>query len=137
MAETSKKRTVRIPLDYYKRPDKLSSRKLVLSAAAVLIAGGWASGLGWDFWSASRWQARSRGLASHGPLARPHATWDSQCEACHAPFRPIGQATWVAPVLGDSTRSDAQCQGCHAAPIHHASQDPQALACASRRSGEF
>ena len=93
MAETSKKRTVRIPLDYYKRPDRLSYWKLVLSAAAVLLAAGWASGFGWDFWSVSRWQARARGLASHGTLARSHATWDSQCEACHAPFRPIGTYT--------------------------------------------
>src|SRR4051812_7511129 len=131
MAETSKKRTVRIPLDYYKRRDRLASWRLILSAMAVVTAGVWASGIGWDFWSASGRESRARRLATHGPLARPHATWDAECEACHAPFRPIGLSTWARPVLGDSSRSDALCQGCHAAPIHHASQSPGEVACAS------
>jgi hypothetical protein len=131
MAETSKKRSVRIPLDYYKCPDRLTRWKGSLSMVAGLVALAWALGLGWDFWSGPRREARSRSLASHGPLVRAHATWDSQCEACHAPFRPIGRETWAAPVLGDSSRSDALCQRCHTTPNHHTSQSPQNLACAS------
>jgi hypothetical protein len=130
MAETSKKRTVRIPLDYYKKPDGLSWWRWVLSFVAVLVATGWAAGLNWDFWSASRREARMRQLASHGPLARSHASWDAQCDACHVPFRPIGQASWATPLFGDSRQSNTKCQSCHAAGIHHARQDPQELACA-------
>jgi hypothetical protein len=130
MAETGKKRTARIPLDYYKHPDRLAKWRLLLSAAAVLIATGWAFGLNWDFWSTPRREERARRLASHGPLARSHATWETQCEACHAPFRPIGQASWATPIFGDSSQSNGRCQACHAAPIHHASQSPKDLACA-------
>ena len=60
MAETGKKRAVRIPLDYYKKPDLLASWRLVLSAAALLVAAGWASGLSWDFWSALALRFRAR-----------------------------------------------------------------------------
>jgi hypothetical protein len=120
MAETSKKRTVRIPLDYYKRPDPLSWWKRLLSALAVLLAAAWVVGIGWDFWSPARRQERMLRLASHGPLARAHATWETQCDACHAPFRPIADA-----------QSNAQCRACHAGNIHHARQQPSELACAS------
>ena len=130
MAETSKKRTVRIPLDYYKRPDRLAWWRRVLSALAVLVAVAWAAGIGWDFWSPARRQERARRLASHGPLTRSHAAWEMQCEACHTPFQSIGVETWAAPVLGDSRQSSQQCQACHAAGIHHVRQQPPDLACA-------
>jgi hypothetical protein len=130
MAETSKKRSGRIPLDYYKKRDRLTSWRLILSVVAVLVAVAWASGLGWNFWSPSARAERARRLASHGPLTRAHATWDAQCEACHTSFQPIGLATWAAPVLGDSSQSNAKCRNCHAAPTHHASQEPLDMACA-------
>src|SRR4051794_6941704 len=105
MPETSKKRTVRIPLDYFKKRDRLTSWRLWLSVVAVVLAGAWASGFGWEFWSPSGWRERTRLLATHGPLAQSHAAWETRCEACHAPFRPIGQASWAAPILGDSSQS--------------------------------
>lgn len=130
MAETSKKRTVRIPLDYFKRPDPLDHWKTLLTVVGVVIAAGWAFGLGWDFWSRSRRSERSRQLASHGPLARPHATWELQCETCHIPFQPIGQTTWTARLVGDSRQSDTRCKSCHAGSIHHTGQSPEDPACA-------
>jgi hypothetical protein len=130
MAETSKKRSVRIPLDYYKRPDQFARWRRYFSVAAVVIAVALVAGIGWDFWSPARQAQRVRRLASHGELARVHATWEMECEACHVPFRPIGLATWVAPVLGDSRKSDQQCQACHTAGIHHSRQQPLELACA-------
>jgi hypothetical protein len=130
MAETSKKRTVRIPLDYYKRPDGLARWRWILSGLAVLVAAAWGLGLGWDFWSPGAIRQRTRQLASHGPLTKAHATWENECDACHAPFRPIGNSNWAAPVLGDSRQSNEQCQSCHGAGIHHSRQDPLELACA-------
>ncbi len=131
MAETSKKRTVRIPLDYYKRPDRLAWWRRLLSAVAVVLAVLWASGLGWDFWSAARWSERARGLASHGPLTRSHATWEMQCETCHAPSGSTGLASWAAPALGDFRENNKRCEACHVAGIHHARQQPLEDACAS------
>ena len=84
----------------------------------------WASGLGWDVRNWSRWAERSRSLATHGAVARVHATWENQCETCHVPFTPIGQTQWTTSFVGESTKSDAKCQACHAGPPHHASQDP-------------
>jgi hypothetical protein len=131
MAETSKKRARNIPLDYYKRTDRITTWRLILSAIACGLAAAWAMGFSWNFWSPSARADRARQLASHGPLTQSHAAWENQCEACHVSFASIGLATWAAPVVGDSARSNARCQECHAAPIHHASQKPQDLACAS------
>jgi hypothetical protein len=131
MAETSKKRTVRIPLDYYKRPDQFARWRRLLTVVAVVVAAALVAGLGWDFWSPGRQNQRMRRLASHGPLTRAHASWELECEACHLPFRPIGLATWIAPVLGDSRQSDQRCQACHSGGLHHSRQQPLELACAS------
>jgi predicted CXXCH cytochrome family protein len=62
-------------------------------------------------------------LASKGPVARPHAMWETKCEACHNPFIPINDSRWspslaAAPQDGGSGR----CQTCHAGPSHHASE---------------
>jgi hypothetical protein len=130
MAETGKKRAVRIPLDYYKRPDQFARWRRLLSIVAVVLAAAWAVGLGWDFWSPARLRQRARRLASHGPLTRVHAPWELECEACHAPFQPIGLATWATPVLGDARQSNDRCQTCHSAGIHHSRQQPLELACA-------
>jgi predicted CXXCH cytochrome family protein len=131
MAETSKKRTVRIPLDYYKRPDRLARWRRLLSALAVLLGVAWAAGIGWDFWSPARRQERARQLATHGPLTRSHAAWEMQCEACHTPFQAIGVETWAIPVFGDARLSSQRCQACHAAGLHHVRQQPPDPACAS------
>ena len=58
--ESSKQRTVRIPLDYYKRLDRLTRWGLILSGVAVVAVIWWASGLGWDVRNWSRWSERSR-----------------------------------------------------------------------------
>jgi hypothetical protein len=115
--QTSKERTGRIPLDYFKRVDPLHRLRGWLSAAAALASLLWLVGLGWD---AGEWPGRAaervRGLASHGPLARAHATWEAECESCHTPFRPINA---TAGSLGSS--GPARCRTCHAdVADHHA-----------------
>jgi hypothetical protein len=132
MAETGgKKRAVRIPLDYYKRPDQFARWRLLLSVLAVVVAVAWAAGFVGKFWSPGGRQQRARELASHGPVARVHAAWEFECEACHAPFKPIGLSSWATPVLGDSHQSNERCQACHSGAVHHSRQEPKDLACAS------
>jgi hypothetical protein len=115
---TAKQRAIRIPLDYYKRADALLWSRRLLSLAAAVVAVLWVAGsaLGWG--RADR--SRSIGaLTTHGPLARAHATWDNECEACHVPFSPIDGTSWVGRFFSHPRTSDAKCQACHNAADHH------------------
>ncbi len=62
------------------------------------------------------------GLASKGPLARPHAMWESNCEACHVPFTPVNGSRWSPSLRSGSHAGEDSCRACHAGPSHHASQ---------------
>src|SRR5438128_649526 len=122
--ETGKERRSRIELDYYHRPDPLARWRgrltlVVILAAATLVAVG-------SIWS----RDRSAGiripepsrLATKGPLAQPHAIWDSECAACHVAFTPINASRWSPSLWSGSRAGDARCKVCHAGPAHHASQ---------------
>jgi len=131
--ETGKQRRSRIELDYYRRADALSRWRGGLTLAAILVAASFvAAGSIW-----SRHQAAdslilepSR-LASKGPLARPHAIWDSTCAACHVAFTPINGSRWTPSLWTGSQAGDGACKTCHAGPPHHASQRAQDVpACA-------
>jgi hypothetical protein len=122
--ETGKLRSSRIELGYYKSPDAFARWRTRLTVLALALAGLW-FGLA-PVWTAGRANAvrlfQWDTLASPGPLARAHSTWESRCQACHVPFRPINGSRW-SPLLSADTRvSDQQCQTCHAGPPHHASQ---------------
>ena len=115
--ETGKQRASRIPLDYYKRPDRLERWKRRLLLAAPLAALAW--------WGGSWLLREDRGqrLYSHGPLAAAHATWEANCDACHEPFAPISrQAAWSAPLTGKGRGGPLRCETCHAGPPHHLTQ---------------
>ena len=118
LRETSRQRSSRIPLDYFKRRDAIARWKLWLSLAAALVVGAWLTGLGWDFRAWTLRAERSRVLASRGPLNRAHAMWDAECEACHIPFTPINGSAWTSRYVANSRASDARCQVCHAASAH-------------------
>ncbi|HEV3122252.1 MAG TPA: cytochrome c3 family protein [Isosphaeraceae bacterium] len=120
--ETGKERWSRIPLDYYKHPDHLERWKGILGAAALVLAlAWWGIGLAWD---SARGGLGGGSLgrlrASHGELARAHAPWESNCEVCHVPLRPIRGDVWAAAWSGGASASDRRCQACHAGPAHHA-----------------
>ena len=122
--ETGKQRKSRIELGYYKVPDAQSRWRFWLSLLALVAAGGWI--LIAPIWSPGRPRDvrlfQQNLLASKGPLAQPHATWDSTCEACHVPFTPINGSHW-APKLGSGTQAgDGNCRTCHRGPEHHKSQ---------------
>src|SRR5918912_1619389 len=108
---TGKQRASRIPLDYYKGYDTISRWKLGLSALALVLSlGWWVSGLAFGGRYGVRNSRGGRMRYTHGPVARVHATWEAQCDACHIPLTPIsGSASW-AGVLGDPKKSDQKCQ---------------------------
>ena len=134
--DDGKARASRIPLDYYKKDDAITRGKVALSGLAVLAAIGW--------WATGFTLGGSRGLyhsdsgrlrASHGPLARVHATWDARCEACHVPFRPITENAWATTFGLSAEGGVGKCRSCHASvEDHHADAqkagDPVSLACA-------
>jgi hypothetical protein len=126
--ETSKQRAARVPAGHYRRWDWNTRWKLALAAAALLAAGGW-----WA-WGFTRPDA-GRSRYSHGPVAAVHAAWESDCEACHEPFRPVNGNTWLADwTAGRGALPGGaanRCDHCHGGPPHHATAvgEPTCGAC--------
>jgi predicted CXXCH cytochrome family protein len=124
MSETGKQRQSRIDLGYYRLPDAQARRRGRLTLLAVLLAGGWIAAA--PIWGRGRGAGvrffQQGSLASKGPLARPHAMWETHCEACHVPFTPVNGSRWSPSVRTGSHAGDEQCRTCHAGPAHHASQ---------------
>jgi len=122
--ETGKRRGSRIELDYYRGWDAFYKWRAWLCLLVIVAVAGWVGIEG----LASRDRARGvrsaepSQLASKGPLARPHAMWDSSCTVCHQPFTPINPSRWAPALLTSSTVSDEACRTCHAGPVHHQSE---------------
>ncbi len=117
--ETGKQRAARIPLDYYKRPNRIERLKVGLAAAALVASVG-VAGAAWLF------RDGGRPYVSRGPVASVHAAWDSKCEACHADFRPMSKGAVTAALFGSPGSHDStvnqRCEQCHDGTAHHASQ---------------
>ena len=131
--ETGKDRWRRVPKDYFKGRDRLQTTKLFFSTLAFILSLSWlASGIDWK--NPAGWKSTDGNSlrANHGPLARVHAAWDNQCEACHVPFEPIDGRGLFASASSPSNRSSDQlCMTCHAGPSHHASViESEVKACA-------
>jgi predicted CXXCH cytochrome family protein len=131
--ETGKQRKSRIDLDYY-RQDRTVRRRGRLGVLAALGALIWI-GLGpvWDrrHPGAIRIFQQDR-LASPGSLARVHATWESNCEACHHPYAPVNESRWSPLAWLGARAGDTKCQSCHAGPPHHVAQlEADTPACAA------
>jgi hypothetical protein len=116
--ETGKFRASRIPLDYYKHPDRLDRWRRRLLGLAVVLSVGWC-GL-------TLLRGDSGRLSfSRGPVAAVHATWEDRCQTCHvSATSPISSETrWLPEWLTDRTQTpDHQCQTCHSGAVHHANQ---------------
>jgi hypothetical protein len=115
---TGKQRASRIPLDYYKHPDRMVRTKRVLT---------WGAGILTVVWIATAFVptgARPLGdnRFSHGPVATVHQPIDSDCAACHVNFAVFAS--------GKPFQGDQKCQQCHYGKdkdgndlaTHHASQ---------------
>ncbi len=122
--QTGRQRAARIPLDYYKHPTRLDWGRgwWALGLAALVALGWWATG-----WL---WAGQGQAYYSRGPVAAVHASWDSDCTACHTPFTPVGGEAWAKRFVTDAHAMNQKCEACHTGPPHHASATPD-LACAS------
>ncbi|REJ92423.1 MAG: hypothetical protein DWQ35_12255 [Planctomycetota bacterium] len=124
----AKQRASRIALTYYSKPDALTLWKVAAAGLALCAA------LGWVAYGAL---VPDEGAArvSHGPLCQAHATWDTQCDACHVDFQPIRADAWAVAwykSAADRADLDRGCRRCHAGPAHHAAQIPAEVGtCAS------
>ncbi len=121
IAESAKQRSLRVPLDHFRRADALVRVKLWLSAAAAALACGYVA------WLLFGGRAGA-GHASPGPVAGVHAAWNDDCQSCHVSFRPLSSGAVDLPSLagfgpGAGTAAhrellDWACEKCHAAAAH-------------------
>jgi hypothetical protein len=118
--ETGKQRAARIPLDYYKRPNRMERRKNALAVLALLLTVGVAG---------AAWMLRDGGKAyiSRGPVASVHAAWENKCEACHTSFQPMSKNSFLSSLFGAATgahdsAANLQCSQCHDGTPHHKNQ---------------
>ena len=100
--ETGKRRRSRIELGYYRTPDRFSRWRGRLCMIAILTAAAWLviSAIAGRDAASHAWSLEPSRLASKGPLAQPHALWDSKCDACHVSFAPINRFALGAFALG-------------------------------------
>lgn len=135
--ESAKERSLRIPLDYLQRPDRLVRVKWQLSVLLLLLTGGYVAALAiFPRWG--RWQA------SPGALAAAHASFYDDCQACHRqPLAPLRPDSLPLAYLGDPDRArqlhEAACLRCHDVPSHHphapAAGIPACAACHREHQG--
>lgn len=106
--DTTREKASRIQRDYYLRPSPLQRLRWVLVVTAV------AGGAAWCVWGGFD-PVRHH---TPGPVATAHARWESDCNACHVPFTPVKDGTWLSTA---ETRAamDAKCEACHRGPPHH------------------
>lgn len=114
--ETGKKRASRIPLNYYKTPNRMERWKSKLALLALLVTAG-AVGAAWVL------RDGGKEFISRGPVAGVHAAWDNQCQACHADFKPMTKGNVASAFFGQSGSHDfasnLRCEQCHAGTDHN------------------
>jgi hypothetical protein len=135
--ETGKGRATRIPLDYFKTPNRIEKTKLGLTALAVVASGAWVA---WGAFMPSGPESQY----SRGPLMSKHADNADiarSCETCHVPFTAISEGCWMMP-KDHRSAAEKQCQVCHspnpkvagtsksAYDHHHNSKPESVLSCA-------
>lgn len=105
---TSREHVSRIDRGYYKRPSPQRAWR------AWLVVAGFTAAAAWCVWAVVD---RPLQLAP-GPVVAGHARWEQDCNACHVPFMPIKDDTWLS---SDRTRAamDAKCEACHRSAVHH------------------
>ena len=118
---TSREHVSRIDRSYFQRPSQFQITRRWLIVAGLAAAVAWCG-----------WAAIDAALhVAPGPVHAAHAKWEKDCSACHVPFSPIKNDTWLSTA---QTRHvmDAKCEACHRGPAHHPLQmAAEAGSCAS------
>ncbi len=126
---TGKQKAQRIDLAYHRRTDPFRSWRSYLTVVAVVGALGYAA-FGLFAGPAGEYQF------THGPLSAPHAHIDRDCGACHEPFAPIRDDSFLSKWLESPRRcsenrlppdrgggvSDTKCAKCHQETLGHHGQ---------------
>src|SRR5262245_29658753 len=101
---TGKQHAFRIPLDYYKKPDPVFKRKLVLTGVAGVAAVVWLATLVLP----GKSSPLNNNRFSHGTVCTHHQPFVHDCSACHVNFAFIG-----AKNENGSFKGDNKCMECH------------------------
>lgn len=106
--QTSRGQVSRIDRGYFHRRSRFERARSWLIVACLGL------GVAWVAWGAYD----TRLHYSPGPVTTVHAKWENDCNACHVPFQPIKDKTWVSTA---ATRQamDRKCEACHRGPAHH------------------
>ena len=105
---TSRTLVSRIDRSYFHRPNALARMRRLLVLISFIFGVGWCVGGAID-------------TAKHhapGPVAHVHAKWENDCEACHVPYSPIKDNTWLTSQKSMQVL-ETKCQVCHRVGIHH------------------
>ncbi len=94
----------RIPLQYYKTPDPVFRRKLVLAGVAAVASVIWIA----TMFAPAKTPVIGKERFSHGPVCQAHAAFGQECSACHVNFAMFG-----AKDSDGRFKSDAKCTECH------------------------
>jgi len=106
--QTSRGQVSRIDRSYFQRRSRFQQARWWLIVACLAL------GAAWAVWGAFD----NRLHHSPGDVAAVHAKWETDCNACHVPFSPIKDNTWLSTA---ATRQamDGKCEACHRGPAHH------------------
>jgi hypothetical protein len=110
---SGKQRASRIPLDYYKHPDRVVRTKRFLTLVLLAVTGVWVVSY---FALAGSSTPLSTSRFSHGPVASVHAKFENDCGQCHVNFSFLSGSLdgQEARKLGCSHfAGDKQCMECH------------------------
>jgi hypothetical protein len=118
--ERAKTRASRIALTYYNRPDRFYRARYRFALAAVSLV---TLFITVAYLTLKPNDTRSRNfrlssLASPGPVARPHALWESRCEACHTASESLNPER-SAKIFHSETDQNTKCFDCHQFAPHH------------------
>src|SRR5262245_15570544 len=116
--ETGKQRAFRIPLDYYKKPDPVFRRKLVLTGIISIAVLVWLGTL----MVPAKNSPLNNNRFSHGTVCTHHQPFVHDCAACHVDFAVFGARNEEGVFKGDQ-----KCMECHlnaGGAVHHDTQSP-------------
>ena len=106
--QTSRGQVSRIDRSYFHRRSRFQRARWWLIFAGLGLGAAWAAWGAFD----------TRLHYSPGDVAAVHAKWENDCNACHVPFSPIKDNTWLSTATTQQTM-DGKCEACHRGPAHH------------------